>query len=137
MAGAGRIRAREDLPVQRALGQLLEREIQQREVVLGVVRAGVPGPEDPGQDLPPAGHDQRVEPEPALVMPGRLLLLGVHIDRGRVEVEDHPLGAAPTAHARARAAALAARIPASSRSPTDSTTRRAVETDATSPNSDA
>ena len=91
VAGAGGIRAREDLPVQRAPRQLLEREIQQREVILGVVRAGVPWPEDPGQHLPAAGRDQRVEPEPALVMPGRLLLLGVHIDRGRVEVEDHPL----------------------------------------------
>ncbi len=47
------------------------------------------------------------------------------------------MGCAPAAHARDRAAALAARIAASSLSPIESTTRRAVETDATSPNNDS
>jgi len=46
-------------------------------------------------------------------------------------------GLAPGPHAHARVAALAARIPASSDSPTDCTTRRAVATEATSPNSDS
>src|SRR5205807_2058572 len=62
------------------------------QMVLRVVRAGVPGPEDTRQQLPPAGDQQRVEAEPALVMPGCLLLLGVHVDRSGIEVEDHPLG---------------------------------------------
>ncbi len=44
-------------------------------------------------------------------------------------------GAAPAAHARALACARAARTRSSSASPTDNSTRRAVETDATSPNS--
>ena len=92
VACASRIGAGEDVPVERALGQLLERQVQQPQMVLRVVRAGVPGPEDTRQQLPPAGDQQRVEAEPALVMPGCLLLLGVHVDRSGIEVEDHPLG---------------------------------------------
>jgi hypothetical protein len=44
-------------------------------------------------------------------------------------------GAAPAAQARARACARAARSRSSSPSPIDNSTRRAVEIDATSPNS--
>ena len=95
MAGAGRIRAGEDLPVQGALRQLLQRELQHLQVVLRVVRAGVPGPQDPGQHLPSAGREQRVEAEPALVVPGRQLLLGMNTDRGRVEIKDHPARGRP------------------------------------------
>ena len=91
VARAGRIRTREDLPVERARRQLLERQIQQLEVILGVVRTSVPRPQDPREHLSATGHQQRVEAEPALVMPGRVLLLGVHVDRGGVEVEDHPV----------------------------------------------
>jgi hypothetical protein len=59
-------------------------------MVAGVIRAGVPRPQNPGEDLPAAGREQRVEPEPALVMPSRPLLLGMNADRGRVEIQDHP-----------------------------------------------
>ena len=58
-------------------------------VIAGVVRAGVPGPQNTGQHLPLAAHEQRVEAEPALVVPGRVLLLGMDADRGRIEIEDH------------------------------------------------
>src|SRR5690242_9651350 len=68
-------------------------------------------------------------------MTSRVLLVRVHLDRPGVEVENHPPGCAPASQ-RARAVALAARIPASSRSPIESTTRRVVETEATSPDSD-
>ena len=60
----------------------------------------------------------------------------MHIDRRGVEVEHYPPRLAPAAHARARAAALATRVAASSGSPFDTITRRAVESDATSPNND-
>ncbi len=60
-------------------------------MILCVVRAGVPGPQHPSEHLPSAGHEQRVETEAALVVPGRQLLLGMHTDGGRVEVEDHTL----------------------------------------------
>ena len=56
MAGSGRIRAREYLPVQCARWQLLERQVQKRKMILGVVRASVPRPQDPGQDLPATGN---------------------------------------------------------------------------------
>ena len=49
VAGAGGVRAREDLAVQRALRQLLKRQVRQREVILSVVRAGVPRSEDPSE----------------------------------------------------------------------------------------
>src|SRR5215217_5931142 len=51
-----------------------------------------PGPQDRGQHLPTAADQQRVEPEPALVVTGGALLVGVRGDRRRVEVEDHFLG---------------------------------------------
>ena len=75
VAGAGGIRAGEDLTVKGALGQLLQRELQHSQVILCVVRAGVPGPQNPGQHLTSAADEQRVEAEPALVVPGCQLLL--------------------------------------------------------------
>jgi hypothetical protein len=89
MARAGRVRAGEDLAVQRGLRQLLQRELEHLHVVGGVVGARVAGPQDPGQDLTAAGNQQRVEPEPAFVMPGRVFFVGVHVDRCRVELHDH------------------------------------------------
>jgi hypothetical protein len=91
MACASRIGAGEDVPIEHACRQLLERQIEQLQVIIGVVGTGVPRSEHAGEHLPPAGRQQRVKAEPALVVPGGLLLLGMHIDRGRVEVEDHPL----------------------------------------------
>src|SRR5207245_8395820 len=89
---AVRVRSREDLPVERASLQLLKRQLERLHMVDCVARGGVAGPEDPGQDLAAAAHDQRVEAEPALVVAGRTLLLGVHVDRRAVEVEDHAFG---------------------------------------------
>jgi len=40
---------------------LLDREVEQLEVIIGVVGAGVPRSEDPDQHLPPAGDQQRVK----------------------------------------------------------------------------
>jgi len=68
VAGAGRIRAREDLAVQHALRQLLKRQVKQREVILSVVRAGVPRSEDPSEHFAAATHQQRVEPVATLVV---------------------------------------------------------------------
>lgn len=50
---------------------------------------GCARPQNPREDLPPAAGQQRVEPEPALAMVSRPLLLGMDRDRCRVEVEDH------------------------------------------------
>ena len=61
----------------------------------------------------------------------------MRIDRRRVEIEDHPLGRRARRPRPRPSARSAPRIPASSASPTESSTRRAVETDAISPNSDA
>ena len=44
VARAGRVRAREVSPFERAERHLLEREIEQLEVILSVVGAGIPGP---------------------------------------------------------------------------------------------
>jgi hypothetical protein len=61
-------------------------------MIRGVVGARVPWPQDPREDLASTGGEQRIEPEPALVMAGRVFLLGVDRDRCRVEIEDHTLG---------------------------------------------
>src|SRR5271165_191866 len=61
-------------------------------MILGVVSAGVPWPQDTSQHLPLAGHDQRVETEAALVMASRMLLLGMDADRCRIEIEPHLAG---------------------------------------------
>src|SRR5580704_7378245 len=61
-------------------------------MILGVVRACVPGAQDTREHLPAAGHDQRVEPEAALVMAGRMLLLGMDADRCRIEIESDLAG---------------------------------------------
>jgi hypothetical protein len=55
VACPSRVRAREDLSIQRALGQLLEREIQHAQMIRGVVGARIPRPQDPGEYLPAAG----------------------------------------------------------------------------------
>ena len=68
VAGAGGVRAREDLAVQRALRQLLKRQVRQREVILSVVRAGVPRSEDPSEHFAAATRQQRVEPVATLVV---------------------------------------------------------------------
>ena len=135
VAGAGGIRAREDRPVKRLQQELLERELEHLKMVIGVVGTGVAGPQNRRRRLPAAGHQQRIEAEPALVVTGRALLVRMGRDRRRVEVENHLRGRRASRRARALACARAARRRSSSASPTDNSTRRAVETDATSPNS--
>jgi hypothetical protein len=128
--------AREDRPVQRGLRQLLQREIVDMHVIVGVVGAGVAGAQQRGEHLAPAGHQQRVMTEAALVMAGRALVLAVSADREGVESSrPRPSGRPPLLTARSRATARARRIAASSTGPSDTITRRAVETDATAPNS--
>ncbi len=61
-------------------------------MIASIVGAGVARPKDARPNLSSAGNDQRLQPKPALVMAGRLFLLGVNVDRGSVEVKDHPLG---------------------------------------------
>jgi len=66
VAGAGRVRAREDRPIQRLAGELLERQLEQVQVVGGVVDAGVARPQDRGQHLPPAATSNGLNPNPPL-----------------------------------------------------------------------
>jgi len=67
MAGAGRIGASQDLPIKRAVGQLLQREIEQLQVIEGVARARIPRPEDPGQDpRPQVTYKGGLNPNPPL-----------------------------------------------------------------------
>src|SRR5665213_1183596 len=49
VTGPGGIRAGENLTVQGTLRELLQRELQHIQVILGVVRAGAPRPQDPDQ----------------------------------------------------------------------------------------
>ena len=76
VAGAGGFRARQDRPVKRLGRELLERELEQLKMVIGVVGARVAGPQERRQHLAAAARQQRVKPEPALVVTGRVLLLG-------------------------------------------------------------
>jgi len=91
---AGRIGADEDLDaLDVPLGDLPERHIDDRLVVLSGVGAGIPGPQQTAERL--AGliqvDLQRVKPVAALVVTGRLLLLGVRGDQRRVDVDRQPL----------------------------------------------
>lgn len=52
VAGAGRVRARENRAVQRLRRELLERQLEQFDVIGGVVGAGVAGAQDRSQDPP-------------------------------------------------------------------------------------
>jgi len=48
VARPGGIRARENLPIKRVPRQLPKRQIERLDVIVGVVRPGVPRPQDPG-----------------------------------------------------------------------------------------
>jgi hypothetical protein len=63
VARTSRVGAREDHAVQRLLGQLLKRQLQSLEVIIGVVGAGVPGPQDRSQRFAATRHEQRVKAE--------------------------------------------------------------------------
>jgi hypothetical protein len=54
VAGAGGVRASEDLAVKRTLGQLPERQVERLAVILGVVGARISRPQNPSQHLPAA-----------------------------------------------------------------------------------
>ena len=91
---AGRVRAHQDLQRLDVLGRdLRQRQVQHRLVIIGGVRAGVPGPQQAAERL--AGliqvDLQRVKPVAALVVPGRLLLLRMRGDQRRVNIERQPL----------------------------------------------
>ena len=94
MRGAGGIGAHEDLDALDVLGRdLRERQVEHRHVVGGGVRAGVARPQQTAQRLARliGVGLQRVKPVAALVVPGRLLLLGVRGDQRRVDVDRQPL----------------------------------------------
>jgi len=59
------VRAREDLPVKSALGSCSRASSSTPQVIRGVVRAGVAGPQHAGPHLPSAAGKQRVKAEPA------------------------------------------------------------------------
>jgi hypothetical protein len=86
--------AGEDLATQVGLGQLLERQLEDLEVIGRGVGGGVAGPQDRGQRLACLGQvaEQRVKAEAALVVAGGAFLLGVGDQERGVDVEDQLLG---------------------------------------------
>jgi hypothetical protein len=97
-------------PLGRQLGQGV---VEHLHVVGGGVGAGVAGPQHPGQRLVGlvAPHAEGVEAKPPLVGGGGVLLVGVGVHQGGVEVKVTLAGAPPAAHTAARAAARAASMP--------------------------
>ena len=110
--------------------QLRQRQAQDVDVVGGGVGPGVTRPQHPGQRLirVVAEGEQRMVAIPALEVPGRVLLLRVHLEQGGVQVDHRIVQVLPTglaggscrpvispraSHARSRAAARATRRPAS------------------------
>ena len=89
VGGAADVGAGEDLAIELFGGQLLERQLQNREVIGGGVGAGVAGTKQPGERL--AGlvevAEQGVKAKGALVGAGGALLLGVRGEDRRVDVE--------------------------------------------------
>jgi hypothetical protein len=74
-------------------GQLGEGQVDDLDVVGGGVGAGVTRPQDAGQGFAGAilavqVGQQRVEPEAALVGPGRTLLWRVRLQQGAVHIND-------------------------------------------------
>lgn len=75
-----------------------------------------------------------METESQFVSWRRVLLFGVHVGQGGVEIQRELLGARPDAHTRARALARAVLIAHWSFSSIASSSRHAVGCDATGPN---
>ena len=69
--------------------ELLERGVEDPDVIAGMVGAGIAGTEQPGEDLVGLADaaEQRMEAEAALVRPGGALLVRVGGDQGGVEVK--------------------------------------------------
>jgi hypothetical protein len=91
VGGPGGVGAHHDGLVTGSRGQLRQGEVDHVDVVGDGVGAGVAGPQDAGQRLAGAvaavqAAHQRVEPEAALVGPGRALLVGVRGHQGGVHV---------------------------------------------------
>ena len=86
--------AHEDLAIEVCLGQLLQGQLQDLEVIGGGVGPGVAGAQQARQRL--AGliqvAEQRVKAEAALVVPRRALLLGGGAEQGGVDAEGDRLG---------------------------------------------
>ena len=72
-------------------GQLGDRHVDDGELIGTRVRRRVARPQDPGEGFAVVGEaEHRVEPEPALVVRRRaLLVLGVDLDQRRVDVQHH------------------------------------------------
>ena len=86
--------AGEDLALEVGLGQLLQGELQDLEVIGRGVGAGVAGPQDRGKRLTGLGQvaEQWMKAEAALVGAGGGLLFGVGGEEAGVDVEDQLLG---------------------------------------------
>ncbi len=94
MRSASRVRAHQDLQCLDMLGRdLLKRPVQHRHMIIGGVRASVPGAQQPAERLARLIQVdlQRVKPVAALIVPGRLLLLRMRCDQRRVNIERQPL----------------------------------------------
>ena len=72
-------------------GDLADRVAEQVDVVLGVVGVRVPRPQPDREEFAGvvAPHPERMEPEPALEVRRRLLLLRVGGDQRRIHIEHH------------------------------------------------
>ena len=139
--GAGGVCAHQDLDALDVLGRdLLKRPVEHRHVVGGGVRAGVPRPEHRAERLPGliSVGVQRVKPVAALVVAGRLpsfsecAVISV-ASMSIVKDSGAPCNSQNRPRARACAERNASNSPGSDA--TRSTTRNAVESDATAPNS--
>ena len=91
MGRPGGVGADHDGLVTSGRGELRQGEVDHLDVVGDGVGAGVAGPQDAGQRLAGAvaavqAAPQRVEPEAALVGPGRALLVGVRGHQGGVHI---------------------------------------------------
>jgi len=115
------------------LGKSRQRPVEEFDVVVGIVGSGVPCTELGGQRFigRVAPHTQRKEPEALLIGGGGVLLLGVGVDQGGVEVQHQRLPGGQAAHTLARAAAMASGMARSSKAVVASTARQAVAIEAT------
>ncbi len=89
---AGGVGAHQHLDVVRRDGKLGEGPVQDLEVICGVVRSRVPRPQQSSERFTGRVQvgDDRIEPEPSLVGRCRILLLGMRVEEGPVDV-DHDL----------------------------------------------
>ena len=114
-----------------------DRRVEKFEVIVGVVRAGVSGSQDSGEEFVcfVAPNSERMEPEPPLVRRRRILFVGMRglsvASKSNVTCFRSTLAAAQS---QARAAVTATGIVRCSTDMILSITRHAVGRDATGPN---